>query len=183
MVAKIGGTVWEVLNDIKDTLIAGVDLVTTEDKTAVVSLACQMGPNFVHHYSMVAKQKKGAQVMNSVYKMALDIVKHYQKKNGSLPKQILVFRKGINRSNFDDMVEFEIYRIAETLQVTYKTEAPKLIYLIVDTRVDERFAVSTQNGLENPDTGLVVIDGVVKRNLTNFYLVSQHANRGSINPT
>ena len=183
MVAKLGGVVYEVVSDRPGMVVAGVDTATIDEKHNVVSLACQMGPNFNSHYSAALKQKTGAQIMNSVYKMVMDSVKYYLDKYKELPENYVVFRKGVNKSAYDDLIEFEIKRTLESFQACYAEKAPKLTYVAVNTRVDERFAIKTLEGFRNPESGLVVLEGVVERDYANFYLVSQHAPQGSVNPT
>lgn len=183
MVAKLGGSIWEVETDRSDMVIAGVDVAHVDDKNAVVSIACQMGVNFTNHYSLVTKQKKGAQIMNGVYKMVMDSIKHYVRRYDKLPKHYVIFRKGVTCRSYDDLIEFEINRIIESLETIYDKKAPKLSYVVVDTRIDNKFAINSEEGLKNPNTGIVVLDGVVERDRANFYLVSQNVSRGSAHPT
>ena len=183
MIVKLGGTIWEVESNKSDMIIAGADVYHHSPKTSVVSLVSQMGKNFNSYYSLAQRQNKGAMTMNSVYKMVIDTVKHYVKKHNKLPKQYLLFRRGVRKNEYDDLIEFEINRILENFQINYEEKAPKLIYVIVNTRVNDRFAVDTEQGLANPKGGLVIIDDVVEKEKANFYLISQVVQNGSACPT
>lgn len=183
MVNKLGGTLWEVECDKKDMIIAGADVYHGAHQNSVISLVSQMGHNFTTFYSLTSKQKKGVQIMNGVYKMVIDAVKYYIQKYGKPPKEFLFFRHGVGEGQYDDVIEFEVNRILETFAVNYKTDAPKLTFVIVNKRVDDRFAVQTKDGLKNPQGGLVVIDDVVKRDRANFFLIAQNVTQGTANPT
>lgn len=183
MIVKLGGTIWEVENDKENMMVAGADVFHPTDKISVASVVNQMGSNFNNFYSLTTRQAKGAIVMNNVFKMVIDSIKHYVKKNNVPPKNYLFFRSGVRRNEYDDLIEFEINRIVETLQAIYSDNAPKLTFVVVSTRVSDRFAIETDEGLKNPSGGLVVIDEVVEKDKANFFLISQQVTQGSACPT
>ena len=183
MVNKLGGTLWDVMYEKKETVIAGADVYHGHNQNSVISLVSQMGTNFRNFLSLTSKQKRGVQIMNGVYKMVIEAVKYYIQRYHKPPKNFIFFRHGIGEGQYDDVIEFEINRILETFNINYKDEAPKLTFVVVNKRVDDRFAVDTKEGLKNPRGGLVVIDNVVKKDQANFFLVAQNVTQGTANPT
>jgi len=183
MIVKLGGTVWEIETHKDDMIIAGADIYHQNEKTTVVSLVSQMGENFNNYYSLTSKQNKGAMIMNNVFKMVVESVKHYVKKFNKLPKEYLFFRRGVRKSEYDELIEFEINRILESFTKVYGLQAPKLTFVAVNTKVSDRFAIETTEGLKNPSGGLAVIDDVVEKDKANFFLISQLVNQGSACPT
>ena len=183
MVCKLGGSLWEIESDVKDAMVCGTDVYHCNREESMVSLVSQMGDNFNKFYSLACRQKRGAQIMAGVYKMVLETVKFHGEQYGRLPEKFLFFRCGVGESQIDELIEFEIRRIVESLKTTYKEKAPKLTFILVNKLVNDKFAISGKHGLKNPEGGLAIVDHVVQHDVANFYLIAQKVNQGTARPT
>ena len=95
----------------------------------------------------------------------------------------MFYRDGVAENQEDLVIDIEIKNIIEKLQKKYKN-APKLTFIIVTKRIDDRFGVTGNDGkLENPRGGFIVQDEVVKDMCANFFMIAQKVNQGTATPT
>jgi len=183
MIVKMGGSVWEVEMDLPETMIAGADVYHGPNNKSVASLVTQWGKNFSEFFSVPKIQKKGVEIMHNMASMVLDSVKQYKNQFKKLPKNFIFFRDGVGEGQIEAVQKYEIQKIRETMDKEYKEQAPKLLFVIVTKRLSDRFAVSSEGRMNNPDGGVVIIDDVVKPDRANFFLVAQRVTQGTATPT
>jgi hypothetical protein len=61
-----------------------------------------------------------------------------------------------------------------------KNYDPKILYVSVNKRVNQKFFISTRDGLKNPEPGTLVNTKVTKNNTWEFYLMPTYVNQGKI---
>lgn len=183
MIVKTGGSVWEIELDIPGTIVAGADVYHGPKGQSVASLVTQWGRNFSEFYSVPKIQKKGVEIMHNMSSMVLDSIKEYKHRTKRLPKNFIFFRDGVGEGQLEAVIKYEIKKIKQKLEDSYKEEAPKLLFVVVTKRISDRFVVDNGGRLDNPDGGIVVLDDVVKPDKANFYLIAQRVNQGTATPT
>lgn len=183
MVVKLGGNLWDIKFDLKDTIIAGADVYHGPKNNSVASLVVQAGENFNEFYSTPKIQKKGKELITGMATLVLDSIEHFRIKHKKLAKNFVFFRDGVGEGQIEAIERYEIKTIVDGLKKSYGSNAPKLLFVIVTKRIDDRFGVKYQNETKNPEGGLLVLDDVVKKDRANFYLVAQKVNQGTATPT
>ena len=183
MVVKLGGNLWDIKFDLDDTIIAGADVYHGPKGKSCASLVVQAGQNFNEFYSTPRIQKKGKELINSMATLVLESIEHFRLKHQRLAKNFIFFRDGVGEGQLEAIKKYEIGQIVEGLQKSYGSNAPKLLFVVVTKRIDDRFGVLNKNEIRNPEGGLLVLDDVVKKDRANFYLIAQKVNQGTATPT
>jgi aubergine-like protein len=183
MVNKIGGNLWYVDRTIKNSLLLGADVYHAKGNKSVASVVGQFDTYFKRSFSTATIQGKEYQeVMKSVSSMVIEQVENYVKVNKQPPQQVIFYRDGVGEGQLQEVLNIEVKAIEEKLAQKYQGQKPGLIFIVVTKRVDDRFAVNNQ-GIKNPDAGLVVIKDVVKSDRANFFMIAQKVTQGTANPT
>ena len=90
----------------------------------------------------------------------------YTVKNGHSPDLIIFFRDGIGRGSHDYVKQEEIAPILDRLSngnfIGTSGNCPKLAYIVVNKRINDRFYQMNGNKANNPSGGLLI-----KSNVTN----------------
>jgi aubergine-like protein len=61
---------------------------------------------------------------------------------------------------------------------------PKLVFMVLKKKVSSRFFEKDDyNQFQNPTVGTVINERVVKNKSNEFFLISQEARQGTVNPT
>ena len=139
--------------------------------------------------------------MNSVTDMVLECVDSYKAQNNYLPKYVAFYRDGVGSGQHDLVKEQEIKRIKEGFEKKYGANAPKLIFMLVTKRINDRFFTenTSQGGqgrggyrgnrrgsggkLKNPDSGLIVNSKFTSDSNFDFFMVAQNVTQGTATPT
>lgn len=97
--------------------------------------------------------------MFTASKLLQGALENYQKKNGHLPRNIIFYRDGIGMGSYEKVKKKEILPILKMLEEISKNpkEIPKLVYFVVNKRINQRFySKDSEGNLCNPQGGLIV---------------------------
>jgi len=190
MVCKLGVPLWKVEKPYKlntnglQTMIIGADLFHQGVHETVVSVCSTMDKDFTEYYCVNDVQKrKSDYVMNTVSKLVIDCVEQYSIVNNVSPDMIMFYRDGIGMGQYNEVREIEIKAILQGLQESFGDKAPKLAYIVLTKRINDRFFEQGNRGLSNPSGGLIIQSQVVSDSIFDFYMVAQCVNRGTATPT
>lgn len=107
----------------------------------------------------------------------------FRDKNGEFPAKIIVFRDGVGDGQLDHCRRYEIPQFEATLK-DFKITDCGLCYVIVQKRINTRiYAMKGGDHLDNPLPGTILDYEVTRRNLYDFFLVSQFVRQGTVTPT
>lgn len=182
MAVKSKKNLWFVETAMKDTLVLGADVAHGGKDRSVAAVVGLWGPNLANTYSECQIQKKGQEVMKGVADMVLKNVAHYAQKNKIPPKNVIFYRDGVGEGQVSEVAKVEVDSIKKALEKAYPTNTPKLMFIIVTKRLDDRFATA-YNGYENPNSGLIINKDVVMKDKYHFFMVSQKVTQGTATPT
>lgn len=186
MVVKLGGTLWNVRSEIKHSITSGVSINKVkkgpnnfEEMGCVVS---QFGDNFRKQHSTADFKDSATETVNDcIARLLIEPCLYYKKKLKKDPKRLIIYRNCENERGLNNIIEKEINGLVDLLKKEFKNP-PKLCVIIVTKRINDRFAVNSQRGLQNPE-GVAIVDDVVKTGSFNFYLICQKVNQGTATPT
>ena len=183
MSVKLGASPWGLNLNLKNTVIFGADVYHQKRNNSVGALVSIFGDNFTGRYSTQKIQKSGQEIMKNISDMIMTHLDHIVKKNKKVPENLIFYRDGVGEGQVQIVIRHEIQKIVSNLEKKYPNKTPKLTFVIVTKRLDERFAVKKNNNLYNPDKGLIIMDQIVKKENANFFMVSQKVNNGTARPT
>jgi aubergine-like protein len=183
--AKLGGISYkaDVDKEIKNRkiMVIGVDSSHTRKRTGVAMVA-SINESFTDFYNkeQIIKEENKAQLQFCVSSFIAEAVSEYNKKNKEIPKSIIIYRQGVSLHQKLQLKE-EILQIEEMC----KTKNILFYYILVNTKTTYKFFEVDESEEEfyNPESGLLVLDGVTNRNYFEFYIQPQQVTGGSATPT
>lgn len=185
---KLGGIPWKVKIPLNGLLTIGFDVChDTKDKSksfgAMVATLDHDNRGTPRFFSAVSQHAHGEEISNYLPLNTVKALNEYRKEFGEMPKRIIFYRDGVGEGQLHYVYEHEVKSIVEKVTQVYKTAGANqdvmLTYIIVNKRVNTRFFERRQN----PKPGTVVDDIVTLPERTDFYLVSQCVNQGTVSPT
>lgn len=192
MACKRGYSLWKVqlphkLNDNgRQAMIIGGDVFHMNSKDSVTSVVATLDKDFTQYYSVNSVQKRrGDDILHSIAEQVIDCKRKYASVNKQDPDLIIFFRDGIGAGSYDYVREQEIKTILGMLKenATDKSKVPKLAYIVVNKRINDRFFEQGNRGPQNPAGGLVIKSTVTNNNGFDYFMVAQNVNRGTATPT
>ena len=183
--AKLGGVSYktEINKEIKDRkfMVIGVDSSHNRKRTGVAMIAT-INDSFTDFYNKeeIIKEENKSKLQFCVSSFIEEAIVAYNKKNKELPKSIIIYRQGVSLHQKQQLKE-EIIQIEETC----KTKNVLFYYILVNTKTTYKFFEKDKKKEEyyNPESGLLVLDGVTNRNYFEFYIQPQEVTGGSATPT
>jgi aubergine-like protein len=183
--AKLGGISYkaDVDKEIKNRkiMVIGVDSSHTRKRTGVAMVA-SINESFTDFYNkeQIIKEENKAQLQFCVSSFIAEAVSEYNKKNKEIPKSIIIYRQGVSLHQKLQLKE-EILQIEEMC----KTKNILFYYILVNTKTTYKFFEVDESEEEfyNPESCLLVLDGVTNRNYFEFYIQPQQVTGGSATPT
>lgn len=154
-------------------MIIGADIFHERRYSSIVSVCASMNKDLTDYYTTndVIKREK-EYIMLTVAKLVVDCVKKYCQKNKNSPDNIIFYRDGIGMGQYDEVRKYEIASIVQTLKEEYGDSAPKLAYIVVTKRINDRFFTQGHRGLSNPEGGLIINSSVTSPTIFDFYMVA-----------
>lgn len=89
---------------------------------------------------------------------------------------MIFYRDGVGQGQLDLVKKHEIETIEKELHETYGKEAPKLMFIVVTKRLNDRFFQCKRlKELTNPRNGLIV-HSAGEKDYVDFFMVAQNVN-------
>ena len=183
--AKLGGISYKTVIDkeIKDRklMVIGVDSSHSRKRTGVAMVGT-INDSFTDFYNKeeIIYEENKSQLQFCVSSFITEAIAVYNKKNNEYPKGIIIYRQGVSLHQKQQLKE-EIKQIEETC----KTKNILFYYILVNTKTTYKFFEVSEDEEEyyNPESGLLIMDGVTNRNYFEFYIQPQEVTGGSATPT
>ena len=188
--AKLGGSLYKIQIDKalagKKLMVIGVDSSKHKDKNnygtgiAMVATINDSLSNFYSESKIVKINYMKDQFHLCISNFIENALKVYEKNNnGKKPDWIIIYRQGVSKEQ-KEKLKPEIREIDETCS----NQNIPYYYIFVNTKSTFKFFEKDKNGkYSNPQSGLLVLDGVINHNNFEFYIQPQYVNQGSATPT
>nr|QQA03725.1 Piwi protein [Apostichopus japonicus] len=206
---KLGGDLWAVEIPLSDLMVVGIDCYhdsSTRGRSAVGFVA-SMNKTLTKYHSRCAFQHTDQEITDSLLTSMHACLKRYNAINNSYPSKIIVYRDGVGDGQLAAVVEHEVPQLEDCFSRLSPNYKPKLTVIVVKKRINNRFFMlgsggggprggrgdrggrgggrggGNDGGIMNPPSGTVVDNVVTKRQLFDFFLVSQSVRQGTVSPT
>ena len=188
--AKLGGSLYQIKIDKalagKKMMVIGVDSSKHKDKNnygtgiAMVATINDSLNNFYSESKIVKVNDMKDQFHLCISNFIENALNVYQKNNnGKKPDWIIIYRQGVSKQQ-KEKLKPEIREIDDTCS----SKNIPYYYIFVNTKSTFKFFEKNKNGkYSNPQSGLLVLEGVINRNNFEFYIQPQYVNQGSATPT
>eukprot|EP01133_Synstelium_polycarpum_P006537 gene6537-7571_t len=191
LIAKLGRSPWLIQNPSyrvpANTMIVGIDVGHNSDqrgKSVVGFCASINGDYSLYHTTAIVQSVPGKEIVESLKPSMMGALQAYYKKNNRLPEVVIVYRDGVGDGMLNLVRTYEVAAIKEAFAATPSIYGvkPKLLYSIVKKSTNTRF-FDISKGYDNPLPGTLIDKGCSHNNWYDFFLISQKAIKGSVNPT
>lgn len=178
---KLGGTLWSLKVPVKNWMICGIDTYHSAGHSqSVCGFVASLNETFTRWYSIAFMQdKEVGDHLKIAFSKSLEM---YRQVRGEFPSQVVLFRDGLGDSQLEFCKEYELRQFLDCIKQFNMNI--RVCMIVVQKRINTRiFLKNKQNELMNPGPGSVLDHTVTRRNLADFFLISQHVNQGTVTPT
>ncbi|ELK27885.1 Piwi-like protein 4 [Myotis davidii] len=186
MTCKLGGELWAVEIPLKSLMVVGIDVCKDAFNKGMVVVGFVASINL--RITSVTGEKRDPEFPTSPgLCLALSFLKGALNKwyeyNQGLPARIIVYRDGVGNGQLQTLLEYEVPQLLSSVAEASSNTSSKLSVIVVRKRCMPRFFMEQNRTLQNPPLGTVVDSEATRPEWYDFYLVSQAACRGTVNPT
>ncbi|XP_053526435.1 piwi-like protein 4 [Artibeus jamaicensis] len=185
MTCKLGGELWAVEIPLKSLMVVGIDVCRDafNKGTVVVGFVASVNLRITRWFSRCILQRTTAEVADCLKVFMTGALNKWYKYNQDLPARIVVYRDGVGNGQLKTLIEYEVPQLLSSLSEARSSTSSKLSVIVVRKKCMPRFFVEANHTLQNPPLGTVVDSEATRPEWYDFYLVSQAACRGTVNPT
>ncbi|XP_060091172.1 piwi-like protein 4 [Heteronotia binoei] len=185
VICKIGGELWTVDVPLKSLMVVGIDVNkdAINKGTSVVGFVASTNIKLSRWFSRCVLQKSGTNMADCLKICMEGALNQWQKCNGQLPTRVIVYRDGVGDGQLKMVVDYEVPQLFSVLSECGGNHRPKLSVIVVRKRCLLRFFTEANRSLENAPIGTVIDTEATRPNWYDFFLISQLARQGTVNPT
>ncbi|XP_063160553.1 piwi-like protein 4 [Candoia aspera] len=188
IICKLGGELWAVEIPLKFLMVVGIDVNkdTVTKESSVVGFVASLNASITKWYSRCILQHAGANMADCLKVCMEGAIRKWQKCNGQLPTRIIVYRDGIGDGQLKMLMDYEVPQLLSVLDECSggcSIGRPKMSLIIVKKKCLCRFFTESNRSLKNPPVGTVIDTEATQPKWYDFFLISQLAGQGTVNPT
>ena len=182
--AKLSGVSYIAKFDksIKDRklMVIGVDSSHIKGKRTGIAMVATINTSFTNFYNKeeIIIEEKKERFLFAISSFIEEAIAKYNGFNKELPGGIIIYRQGVSfqQKEFLTNEVINIQKVCDKNKILYE-------YILVNTKTTYKFFEKTKEGYENPEGGLLVLNGVTNRNFYEFYIQPQQVTGGSATPS
>ncbi|XP_075448608.1 piwi-like protein 4 [Ascaphus truei] len=185
MICKIGGELWAVEIPLKSLMVVGINVNKDALNKAhsVVGFVASTNSKLTRWFSRCIIQKTSTDFADCLKMCMKGAVEKWQKCNHDLPNRIVVYRDGVGDGQLRMVVDYEVPQLLNSFRETRADFSPKLSVVVVRKKCTTRFFRHSDREMQNPPLGTLVDSEATRPEWYDFYLISQVARQGTVNPT
>ena len=182
--AKLSGVSYIAKFDksIKDRklMVIGVDSSHIKGKRTGIAMVATINTSFTNFYNKeeIIIEEKKERFLFAISSFIEEAIAKYNGFNKELPGGIIIYRQGVSFQQKEFLINevINIQKVCDKNKILYE-------YILVNTKTTYKFFEKTKEGYENPEGGLLVLNGVTNRNFYEFYIQPQQVTGGSATPS
>ncbi|XP_071990245.1 piwi-like protein 4 isoform X2 [Engystomops pustulosus] len=185
IICKTGGELWAVDIPLKSLMVIGIDVNrdAINKSQSVVGFVASTNSRLTKWFSQCIIQKTSTDFADCLKVCMKGAIEKWQKCNNSLPGRIIIYRDGVGDGQLQMVVDYEIPQFLGFFKESHSTYSPKVTLVVVRKRCTTRFFCESHRGLQNPPLGTIIDSEATRPEWYDFFLISQNARQGSVNPT
>ncbi|XP_045413056.1 piwi-like protein 4 [Lemur catta] len=184
MTCKLGGELWAVEIPLKSLMVVGIDVCKDAlSKQVVVGCVASVNPRITRWFSRCIVQRTITDVADCLKVFMTGALNKWYKYNHDLPARIIVYRDGVGDGQLKTLVEYEVPQLLSSVTEASSNTSSRLSVIVIRKKCMPRFFTEMNRSVQNPPLGTVVDSEATRPEWYDFYLISQAASRGTVNPT
>lgn len=183
---KLGGELWAVKNPLESAMVIGIDSFhdIAGGKRSIGGFVASTNPELTRWFSCANVQMKGEELVPGLHVFVVAAIRKYFEINHRRPEKIIVYRDGVGDGQIAVVQDCEVRQIQDSFKDFGADYQPKLTVVIVQKRINTRiFQRCDGLHLDNPAPGTVLDHTVTRRDMYDYFIVSQHVRQGTVSPT
>lgn len=182
---KLGGELWGVAIPIKNIMVVGIDVYhdASSKKESICGFVASMNRHCTRWFSRCRMQPCNQELVDGLKICLISALTKYHEVNHVLPEKIFVFRDGVGDGQLKIVFDYEVDQLRRCFSHFGEDYVPKLSVVIVQKRINTRIFSRLRGRMENPPSGTVVDHTITRKDMYDFFLVSQHVRQGTVSPT
>uniref|UniRef100_A0A670Y3Z4 Piwi like RNA-mediated silencing 4 n=1 Tax=Pseudonaja textilis TaxID=8673 RepID=A0A670Y3Z4_PSETE len=183
IICKLGGELWAVEIPLRSLMVVGIDVNkdTLTKGSSVVGFVASLNASITKWHSRCIFQCAGTSMADCLRICMEGAINNWEKCNGHLPARIIIYRDGVGDGQLKMVMDYEVPQLLSVLDEC--SGGPKMTLIIVKKKCLSRFFVESNGGLRNPPVGTVIDTEATQPSWYDFFLISQLARQGTVNPT
>ncbi|XP_039110938.1 piwi-like protein 4 [Hyaena hyaena] len=185
MACKLGGELWAVEIPLKSLMVVGIDVCKDEFSRGmmVVGFVASINTGITRWFSRCILQRTATDVADCLKVFMTGALNKWYQHNHDLPARIIVYRDGVGDGQLKALIEYEVPQLLSSVTEASANTSSKLSVIVVRKRCMLRFCTEASRSVRNPPLGTVVDSEATRPEWYDFYLISQAACQGTVNPT
>uniref|UniRef100_A0A8C7WWM8 Piwi-like RNA-mediated gene silencing 2 n=2 Tax=Oryzias sinensis TaxID=183150 RepID=A0A8C7WWM8_9TELE len=182
--SKLGGELWTVGIPLKSLMVVGVDVHhdTSKKHQSVMGFVASVNSSLTHWYSRVTFQTPTEELISGFRACFLSTLQKYYELNHDLPQKIVVYRDGVSDGQLKMVELYEIPQLIKCFE-TFPNYEPKLVFIVVQKRINTILYSSSANGFSSVPAGTVLDHTLTNKDWVDFYLTAHDIRQGVGLPT
>ncbi|KAM4047113.1 piwi-like protein 4 [Anomaloglossus baeobatrachus] len=185
IICKTGGELWSVEIPLKSLMVIGIDVNkdAINKSQTVVGFVASTNSRLTKWFSQCNIQKTSTDFADCLKMFMKGAIEKWQKINNDFPSRIIIYRDGVGDGQLQMLFDYEIPQLLGSFKESQTAYSPKVTVVVVRKRCTTRFFCESHRGLQNPPLGTIIDSEVTRPEWYDFFLISQNARQGSVNPT
>ncbi|XP_069825741.1 piwi-like protein 4 isoform X2 [Dendropsophus ebraccatus] len=185
IICKTGGELWAVEIPLKSLMVIGIDVNkdAINKSQSVVGFVASTNSRLTKWFSQCMIQKTSTDFADCLKVCMKGAIEQWQKSNKELPSRIIIYRDGVGDGQLQMLLDYEIPQLLGFFRECQIAHSPRITVVVVRKRCTVRFYNESHRGFQNPPLGTVVDSGATRPEWYDFFLISQNARQGTVNPT
>uniref|UniRef100_A0A1I8IBU2 PIWI-like protein 3 n=2 Tax=Macrostomum lignano TaxID=282301 RepID=A0A1I8IBU2_9PLAT len=182
---KLGGALWGIEIPYDRFMMLGIDVYHADKArtTSYTGIVASVDQACTRWYSRVATQRHGQEILDSMRVIVQSQIAKYMQTVGAPPNVIFVFRDGVSDKQIGEVQQQEVKAIYAAIRGYDPSYRPKLVFMVVQKRINQRLFLLQGNNFSNPPPGTVLDHSITRPEMMDFFLVPQHVTQGTVTPT
>ncbi|XP_004709078.1 piwi-like protein 4 [Echinops telfairi] len=182
---KLGGELWAVEIPLKSLMVVGIDVCKDAQNKGIVVVGCvaSINPRITRWYSRCILQRTTTDVADCLKVFMTGALNKWYKHNHEVPARIIVYRDGVGDGQLRTLIDYEVPQLLSSVAESSSSASSRLSVIVVRKKCIPRFFTERNHTLQNPPLGTVVDSEATRPAWYDFYLISQVAHQGTVNPT
>ncbi|XP_053166147.1 piwi-like protein 4 isoform X2 [Hemicordylus capensis] len=171
---------------LKSLMVVGIDVNkdAVTKGNSVVGFVASTNIRLTRWYSCCRLQSSGSSTADCLKACMDGALSKWQQCNGQLPTRIIVYRDGVGDGQLKMVVDYEVPQLLNAIgEWSNNVCRPKLSLVVVRKKCLPRFFTEANKSLQNPPVGTVIDTEATRPEWYDFFLISQLARQGTVNPT
>ncbi|BES88029.1 piwi-like [Nesidiocoris tenuis] len=185
MNCKLGGTLWTLKIPLKNTMVIGIDTYhdAKQRGSSVGAIVASLNAPLTRWFSRIYSQDAGQELIDGLVMAFVACLHKYKETNGNFPDQVIIYRDGVGDGQLSICKDYEVQQLVRAASCDVPGYEPKFLFVVCQKQINTRFFAKAGRDFVNPSPGTVMDHTITRRELFDFFLVSQSVNQGTVSPT